>query len=49
MGSAQGLLVATGIIAVGDVWQDNKTWLNPASSGAFEVAMDELNAAAHRP
>jgi hypothetical protein len=43
LGSAQGLLVATGLLTVGTVWQDNRTWLKPESSRAFDAAMDELS------
>ena len=42
LGSAQGLLMATGLLTVGDTWRDNAGWLDSASVRAFDSAMEEL-------
>jgi hypothetical protein len=44
LGSAQGLLVAAGLLTVAQVWQDNTVWLDGASIRAFDAAKDELAA-----
>ena len=44
LGSAQGLLIATGLVSVGEVWEENKSWLSRTSVRAFDVAMTELAA-----
>ena len=43
-GAAQGLLIATGLITVGESWNDNKKWLDRASLLAFDSAQEELAA-----
>ena len=44
LGSAQGLLMAAGLITVGEVWQDNTGWLDGASVRAFDATADDLTA-----
>ena len=43
LGSAQGLLMALGLVTLGDVWTENEKWLDGASVRAFETAMAELD------
>jgi hypothetical protein len=43
LGSAQGLLLAAGLLTVGDMWRDNAGWLDSASVRAFDTAMEELD------
>jgi hypothetical protein len=42
LGSAQGLLVATGLTSIGETWQDNETWLDATSIRAFDSASAEV-------
>jgi hypothetical protein len=42
LGSAQGIMMATGLVTIRDVWKDNTDWLDPASVRAFDSAVDEL-------
>ena len=42
LGSAQGLLVATGLLTIGRTWRDNAEWLDGASVRAFNTAMEEV-------
>ena len=46
LGSAQGLLVATGLLTVAEVWHDNTGWLGRESIRAFDTAMDDLSGTA---
>jgi hypothetical protein len=45
LGSAQGLLVAMGLLTVEQTWRDNTEWLDGASVRAFDAAMDDLASA----
>lgn len=45
LGSAQGILLASGLLTVGDVWRDNATWLDGTSVRAFDAAMAEMDSA----
>jgi hypothetical protein len=42
LGSAQGLLIATGLLTVGEVWLNNQEWLDGASNRAFDSAVEEM-------
>ena len=42
LGSAQGLLIASGLMTVGEVWRNNEKWLDGASLRAFETTKAEL-------
>jgi hypothetical protein len=42
LGSAQGILIALGLITVGDTSRDNREWLDGASIRAFDSAVEEL-------
>ena len=42
LGSTQGLLIATGLVTVAEVWGENKSWLPRTSIRAFDSAMAEL-------
>ena len=46
LGSAQGLLIAMGLLTVGETWRDNTGWLEGTSIRAFDVAVAELKSAA---
>ena len=43
LGSAQGILVATGLLTVGETWRDNAEWLSGASVRAFDSAMYQID------
>ena len=43
LGSAQGILVATGLLTIGDTWRDNAEWLSGSSIRAFDSAMHEID------
>jgi hypothetical protein len=43
LGSAQGLLMASGLVTVGEVWNANEKWLDGASIRAFETTKAELD------
>src|SRR5436305_10568590 len=45
LGSAQGILIATGLISVGQTARDNREWLDSASNRAFDVAFEQLSSA----
>ena len=42
IGTAQGLLVASGVLTVEEMWRDNEELLDSASIRAFYTAKDEL-------
>ena len=43
LGSAQGLLIASGLLTVREVWNANEKWLDGASLRAFETTKAELD------
>src|SRR5690349_24659594 len=44
LGAVQGILIATGLMTVGESWSDNGRWMDKASLLAFESALEELRA-----
>ena len=44
LGSAQGVLMTTGLITIGEVWRDNTGWLDPSSVRAFDSIVEEIGA-----
>jgi len=42
-GSAQGLMVAAGLLTVAETWRENAQWLDGASVRAFDTAIQELD------
>jgi hypothetical protein len=45
LGSAQGILLAAGLVTVGETWRENKKWLDSSSIRAFGSAMADLASA----
>jgi hypothetical protein len=43
LGCAQGLLIAAGLVTIGDVWRENRTWLDGVSTLALNAVMAELD------
>ena len=51
LGSAQGILLATGLITVNEIWSENRKWLDTASARAFDelIARVGTNPTADNP
>jgi len=42
-GSVQGLLIASGLLTVGEAWRANEKWLDGASLRVFEMVKAEMD------
>jgi hypothetical protein len=42
LGSAQGFMIALGLVTVAEIWGENKTWLDSTAIRAFDTALAEL-------